>query len=103
MEKKSSKFGLGLLLGSIIGAVTALFVTPKTGKQMRELAKKWLEEELEVLKKKVEKIDKKKYQKAVEKVLQKVKKEVKNDAKELKKIKTQLMRKWESVKKKEVK
>lgn len=102
-NKKGSKFGLGLLLGSIIGGVTALFITPKTGKQMRELAKKWLEEELEALKKEVGKIDKKKYQKAVNHVLQKVKKEVKNDAKELNKIKTQLMRKWESVKKKGVK
>lgn len=99
-NKKGSKFGLGLILGSIIGAVTALFVTPKTGKEMRELAKKWLEEELQLLKKEVGKIDKKKYQKAVEKVLQKVKKEVKSDVKELNKIKTQLMRKWESFKKK---
>ena len=99
-NKKGSKFGLGLILGSLIGAVTALFVAPKTGKEMRQLAKKWLDEELEILKKEFKKIDKRKYQKAVEKVLQKVKKELKNDTKELNKIKTQLMRRWESFKKK---
>lgn len=97
-NKKGTKFGLGLLIGSIVGALTALFVTPKTGKEMRELAKKWLEEELERLKKEVGKIDKKKYQKAVEKVLQKVKKEVKGDIKQLNKIKKELMKKWQNKK-----
>ncbi|MCX7881487.1 MAG: YtxH domain-containing protein [Patescibacteria group bacterium] len=98
-NKKASKFGLGLLIGSVIGVITALFVAPKTGKEMRELAKKWLEEELELLKKELGKIDKRKFKKAVEKVLQKVKKEVKSDVKELNKIKSQLMREWESYKK----
>lgn len=95
-NKKSSKFGLGLILGSIIGAFTALFVTPKTGKEMRTLARKWLSEELEKLKKEVGKIDKKKYEKAVKKVLERVKKEVKGDIKQLDKIKKDLMKKWKN-------
>lgn len=95
-NKKSSKFGLGLILGSIIGAFTALFVTPKTGKEMRTLARKWLSEEMEKLKKEVGKIDKKKYEKAVKKVLERVKKEVKGDIKQLDKIKKDLMKKWEN-------
>ncbi len=102
-NKKGSKFGLGLILGSVLGAVAALFVTPKTGKEMRELAKKWLEEEVKKLKKEVGKIDKRKFKKAVDNVLSKVKKEVKNDVKELNKIKTQLMKRWERIKKEEKK
>lgn len=100
MEKqKKSRFGLGLLIGSIVGAITALFVAPKTGRQMRETAKKWLAQELEKIKKEVGKIDKRKYQKAVEKVLAKVKKEAKKDVNELDQIKRALMRGWEKVKK----
>ncbi|MCM8832261.1 MAG: YtxH domain-containing protein, partial [Candidatus Omnitrophica bacterium] len=88
-------------LGSVIGAVAALFVAPKSGKEMRELAKKWLEEELEKIKKEVGKIDKRKFKKAVEKVLEKVKKEVKSEAKELNKIKRQLMMRWQNYHKRE--
>lgn len=99
MEKqKKSRFGLGLILGSIIGAITALFLTPKTGKEMREIAKKWLEEEVEKIKKEVGKIDKRKFKKAVEKVIEKVKKEAKTEVKELNEIKGQLMRRWKKMK-----
>lgn len=102
-NKKPSKFSLGLILGSIIGAIAALFVAPKTGKEMRELAKKWLKEEVEKIKKEVGKIDKRKFKKAVEKVLEKVKKEAKSEVRELNKIKRQLMNKWEMIKKEEKK
>lgn len=41
---KKSKFGLTLVLGALLGGVTAFFLTPKTGKENRELAKKkWQE------------------------------------------------------------
>lgn len=98
-NKKSSKFGLGLIFGSIVGAVAALFVTPKTGKQMRELAKKWLVEEVEKVKKEVGKIDKRKFKKAVEAVLGRMEKEVKKDKRQLSAIKRQLMRQWVKLKK----
>ncbi len=100
-NKKSSKFGLGLILGSVIGAVTALFITPKTGKEMRQLARKWLEEEVAKIKKEAGKIDKRKFQKAVEKVLERVKREAKSETKELNKIKGQLMKRWQSYQKKQ--
>ena len=37
---KQSKFGVGLMLGALLGGVAALFLTPKTGKENREFAKK---------------------------------------------------------------
>ncbi len=98
-DNKKSKFGLGLILGSIVGAVTALFVTPKTGKEMREIAKKWLMEEIEKLKKEAGKFDKKKFQKAVEKVIERAKKEFRKEGKEIQKLKKQLLSYWEKVKK----
>lgn len=42
--QKKSKFGIGLLLGSVAGAIAAIFLTPKTGKESRELALKKLSE-----------------------------------------------------------
>jgi len=39
-NQKKSKFGLGLLIGSLIGGLTALFFAPKSGKEMREDVKK---------------------------------------------------------------
>jgi len=39
-NQKKSKFGLGLILGSLIGGVTALFFAPKSGKELREDVKK---------------------------------------------------------------
>lgn len=45
--KKSSFFGLGVLLGTVIGAVTALFLSPQSGKENRE----WVGAKIEELKK----------------------------------------------------
>lgn len=39
MADKQSNFGVGLAIGAAIGAVTALFLSPKSGKENRELAK----------------------------------------------------------------
>lgn len=64
-----------------------------------EKAKAWLIEELATLEEAVNKIDKKKYQKAVEKVMVKVQKEVKKDVHELEKLKKQLMKEWEKLRK----
>ncbi|MEI6533485.1 MAG: hypothetical protein WCO06_06650 [Candidatus Roizmanbacteria bacterium] len=44
MSDKSSKFGFGLVLGTIIGGISALFLTPKTGKENREFVKEKYEE-----------------------------------------------------------
>lgn len=38
MADKKNNFGAGILLGAAIGAVAALFLTPKTGKENRKLA-----------------------------------------------------------------
>ncbi len=35
-DQKSSKLGLGLILGTIIGGITAFFLSPKSGKENRE-------------------------------------------------------------------
>lgn len=37
---KKSKFGVTLLLGALIGGAAAFFLSPKSGKENRELAKK---------------------------------------------------------------
>ncbi|MFA5137004.1 MAG: hypothetical protein WC489_06485 [Patescibacteria group bacterium] len=36
-DKKSSKFGIGVLIGTVIGGLTALFLTPTTGEENRKL------------------------------------------------------------------
>jgi gas vesicle protein len=43
-NQKKSRFGLGLLIGSIIGGITALFFAPKSGKELREDVKKKMRE-----------------------------------------------------------
>jgi len=35
-DQKKSKFGLGLFLGTVIGGITALFLAPKSGKELRK-------------------------------------------------------------------
>lgn len=35
-QKPSSKLGLGLIMGTIIGGITAFFLSPKSGKENRE-------------------------------------------------------------------
>lgn len=37
---KQSKFGAGLLFGALLGGAAAFFLSPKSGKENRELAKK---------------------------------------------------------------
>lgn len=36
-DKKTSKFGIGVLIGTVIGGLTALFLTPTTGEENRKL------------------------------------------------------------------
>ena len=56
-NQKKSRFGLGLLIGSIIGGITALFFAPKSGKELREDVKKKMRELEKLLEEK--EIDKK--------------------------------------------
>lgn len=35
-EKKSSKFGLGLLIGTVLGGLASFFLSPKSGEENRE-------------------------------------------------------------------
>lgn len=42
--QKSSKLGLGVLLGAAVGAVAGLFLAPKAGKDLRKEAKKLYDE-----------------------------------------------------------
>ncbi len=42
-QKKSSKFGLGLLLGTIIGGIAAFFLAPNSGEENRKSVMKLLE------------------------------------------------------------
>ncbi len=39
-SKSSNKFGLGLLFGTIVGGLAALFLSPASGKQNRDLVAK---------------------------------------------------------------
>ena len=124
MADKKSKFGLGVLFGTLIGGITALFLSPQSGKKNREAvakkidelkkileeekvdeklkeiyhkAKNWLVDELELLKDTVDNIDYEKYKKAVNKVIVRVKKETKKGAKEVEKLKKQLLKEWEKL------
>jgi len=51
-QKSSSKLGLGLIMGTVIGAITAFFLSPKSGKENREEALKKFKELEEWLKEK---------------------------------------------------
>ncbi len=42
--KKSSKFGLGLLFGTLLGGITALFLSPTSGPENREAVAKKVKE-----------------------------------------------------------
>jgi len=57
ITKKSSKFGLGLLLGTVIGGITALFLSPNTGEENREIVAKKINELRKLLEEK--EVDKK--------------------------------------------
>ena len=56
-NQKKSKFGLGLIIGSVIGGLTALFFAPKSGKELRDDVKKKIRQLEKLLKEK--EIDKK--------------------------------------------
>lgn len=43
-DKKTSKFGLGLLFGSILGGLAAFFLSPNSGKENREVVLKKMRE-----------------------------------------------------------
>lgn len=44
MMRRSSKFGLGVMLGALGGAITGLFLAPKAGKELRKDAQKLYED-----------------------------------------------------------
>ncbi len=50
MNNKKSPFGAGILVGAVLGGIAAYFLSPKTGKENRDMAKKKLDE----MKKRVE-------------------------------------------------
>ncbi|MBI2641339.1 YtxH domain-containing protein [Candidatus Roizmanbacteria bacterium] len=43
-NKKSSRFGLGILLGMVVGAIAGIFMAPKSGKENREAVLKKLQQ-----------------------------------------------------------
>lgn len=50
MNNKKSPFGAGIIIGAVLGGVAAYFLSPKSGKENREMAKQKLDE----MKKRVE-------------------------------------------------
>lgn len=52
-DKKRSRFGLGLVIGSMLGALAGVFLAPKSGKENREAVLKKIQE----LKKTLEKME----------------------------------------------
>lgn len=43
-NKKSSRFGLGILLGMVVGAIAGIFMAPKSGKENKEAVFKKLQQ-----------------------------------------------------------
>ena len=43
-QKKSSRFGLGVLIGTVLGGLTAFFLSPKSGEENREAVVKKIKE-----------------------------------------------------------
>lgn len=92
-EKKKSRFGLGLLIGALGGALLA----KKYGKETKELYQKAVREvqkRLTELRGKVTEIDKEKYLKLVDGVVSDLKKTTKHSAKTLKNLKDNLVSDW---------
>lgn len=52
-QKKSSRFGLGVLIGTIVGGLAAFFLSPKSGEENREAVVKKIKE----LKKNIEEME----------------------------------------------
>lgn len=44
MNNKNSKLGLGLVIGSVLGGLAAFFLSPKTGKENREMVSRKIHE-----------------------------------------------------------
>ncbi|OGK21068.1 hypothetical protein A2866_01930 [Candidatus Roizmanbacteria bacterium RIFCSPHIGHO2_01_FULL_39_8] len=53
MDNKKSRFGIGLVVGTVLGALAGLFLAPQSGKETREAVLKKVEE----LKKELEKME----------------------------------------------
>jgi len=88
-NQKKSRFGLGLLIGSIIGGITALFFAPKSGKELREEVKK-----------KIKELEKLLAEKELDKKAKKMMEELSEEAKVLyEKAKTWLIEELASLKK----
>jgi len=43
-DSKAQKFGLGILIGSVLGGIAATFLSPKSGKENRELIAQKIQE-----------------------------------------------------------
>ncbi len=71
-QKKSSRFSLGLLIGSVVGAIAAFFFSPRSGKENRE-----------VVAKKVKELEKLLEEKEVDKKVKEIFGQVTKEAKEL--------------------
>ena len=90
LQKKSSRFGLGVLIGTIVGGLTAFFLSPKSGKENREEVLKKIQE----LKKQIEKME-------IDKKVKEIYGEVTEDGKKvLLKAKKQLLIKVDDLQKK---
>ena len=44
MDQKNSRFGIGLVIGSVIGSIAALLLSPRSGKQNRDVINKKMED-----------------------------------------------------------
>lgn len=85
-----SKFGLGLILGIVGGALAGLFLSPKSGQENREAIAKKIEE----LKKTYKEIDRDKYIKIVNEAIEVVKEERQIPTDSLQKLKDYFIADW---------
>ncbi|MBI4226059.1 YtxH domain-containing protein [Candidatus Roizmanbacteria bacterium] len=86
-QKKPSRFGLGVFLGTILGGLAAFFLSPKSGEENRETVLKRMQE----LKKSIEKME-------IEKKVKEVWGEVTEDGKKtFLKAKKQLLKRFDEL------